>query len=67
MTMVIRSKNKMRLVEKMYEPPRISGVQIAEELGISRVTVYRWMQDPNDEQTERMIKAIRAIRAKGVE
>lgn len=58
----IRNANKLMMIEAMGEPPVISGRMVAEHIGVHPVTVYRWMQNPNDEQTKRIMDAIKEIR-----
>lgn len=64
MAYVIRNENKVKLILAMGKEPAISGSMIAEELGVTPVTVYRWMQEPSDAQFERMMQAIESIRKK---
>lgn len=59
---VIRNQNKMRLIEAMGKEPTISGKDIAKEINVGSSTVYRWMQEPDDYQTQRMLDAIGRIR-----
>lgn len=54
---------KMRIRGLMDERPRLSYKSIAEKLGLSVVTVARWMQyEPSDAQAETIEKAIMLIR-----
>lgn len=61
---VIRNQNKMRLIEAMGKEPTVSGKDIANEINVGSATVYRWMQEPDDYQTQRMLDAIGRIRAR---
>lgn len=62
MTMVIRNNNKLRLVEALGKEPRLSYRDIAKEIGVATSTVSRWMMEPDDYQTQRIMDAIDRIR-----
>lgn len=54
---------KMHIRGLMDEKPRLSYAKIAKQLGLSVVTVSRWMQDePTHEQAERIERAIQSLR-----
>lgn len=54
---------KMRIRGLMDIKPRLSYAKIAEQLGLSVVTVSRWMQDePTNDQAERIERAIDSLR-----
>lgn len=62
MAVTIRNENKLRLVKEMGQDPIVSGRDIATELNVTPVTVYRWMAEPDDYQTQRIMDAIKRIK-----
>lgn len=54
-------KNYVRGI--MDERPRLSYGKIAEQIGVSQVTVARWMADePTEEQYQRLVQAVKELR-----
>lgn len=58
----VRNMNKMRLLDAIGTEPTVNYGEIAEDIGVSRSTVARWMMKPDDFQTQRMMDAIKRIK-----
>lgn len=58
----ITNENKRRLVVEMLGNPPVVCREIAEELGYHPKSIARWMMEPTDEQTEKMLGAIARIK-----
>lgn len=57
------NENKAKIVELLTAAPAIAYWELAQALELHENTVSKWMRCPNDEQTAKIIAAIKEIRA----
>lgn len=55
---------KLRVMKALYKEPPLSASDVAQEIKVATVTIYRWMEDLDEAKAQKIIEAAESARKK---